>query len=118
MARSRYYGPDGNLTLTPCEVARYLPSDNKFEVQWVHNGKRKLVSRLNLLFDEEAQSKFTYRVGQAKALRFAFEADIRYFLFSMETIDGNTLTTSEAVFHESLMRKRCRAAPPSQPSSL
>ena len=81
-ARSKFYQVGGTDALLPCEVVRYHPEDGKFEVQWVHTGKRKLCTRLNLLFDDESESKFHERVAAAKELRARFEAEARYYLFS------------------------------------
>ncbi|KAL1514588.1 hypothetical protein AB1Y20_003682 [Prymnesium parvum] len=86
MARSRYHGADGKVSMFECDVVRYLPEEAKFEIQWIHNGRRKTVTRLNLLFDDELESKFTERVH--------------------ETIDGNSLTTSDAVLNELHFKKR------------
>ena len=70
-------------------MVRFHPDDGKFEVQWVNTGKRKLCTRLNLIFDEESEAKFFERVAKAKALRAAFEADARYFLFTTEQVGPN-----------------------------
>ena len=70
------------------QVVRYHPEQAKFEVQWVHTGKRKLCTRLNLLLDDESESKFHERVEAAKRLRARFESDARYFLFCTEQVRG------------------------------
>lgn len=85
-ARSKFYQVGGTDALLPCEVVRYHPEDGKFEVQWVHTGKRKLCTRLNLLFDDESESKFHERVAAAKELRARFEAEARYYLFLTEQV--------------------------------
>ncbi|KAL3912453.1 MAG: hypothetical protein SGPRY_008335, partial [Prymnesium sp.] len=71
MARSRYHSAEGKLSLLECEVVRYIAEEAKFEIQWLHNGRRKLVSRC-----------------------------------AYETVDGNTLTTSDAILNEVQMKHR------------
>ena len=88
-ARSKFYSVGGKDALLPCEVVRYHPEEAKFEVQWVHTGKRKLCTRLNLLFDDESESKFHHRVAAAQELRAKFEADARYYLFLTEQVRTN-----------------------------
>ena len=86
-ARSKFYGPGGRKSsMEPCEVIKFHPLEAKFEVKWVHTGKHKLCTRLNLLFDEELEPKFWERVHKSLALRARFEADARYFLFSTEQV--------------------------------
>ena len=106
-ARSKFYSVDGGDALLPCEVVCYHPAEGKFEVQWVHTGKRKLCTRLNLLFDDESESKFYERVEKAKALRAAFEADARYFIFTTEQVGPNTAVSDlSAVLDEYRLQDR------------
>ena len=54
--------------MEPCEVIKFHPLEAKFEVKWVHTGKHKLCTRLNLLFDNELEPKFWERVHDASRL--------------------------------------------------
>ena len=106
-ARSKFYQVGGTDALLPCEVVRYHPEDGKFEVQWVHTGKRKLCTRLNLLFDDESESKFHERVAAAKEMRARFEAEARYYLFLTEQVAANAnLSDVSAVLDEEALKRR------------
>ena len=45
MARSKYHGIDGTVSLMPCEVVAYHADELKIEIQWLHNVRRKRVTR-------------------------------------------------------------------------
>jgi hypothetical protein len=44
-----------------------------FEIEWTSNGKKKLVSRLNLRFEDEDPKNFAMRLQTAHELRLVFE---------------------------------------------
>ena len=76
-------------------------------MQWVHTGKRKLCTRLNLLFDGEDEANFHARVAKATVLRAQFEADARYFLFTTEQIGQHAVVSDlSAVIDESALKRR------------
>ena len=51
----------------------YNAAEGKFLIVWVESGKKKPVSRLNLLFDDEDKTNFQNRIEAAFQFRFYCE---------------------------------------------
>ena len=107
-ARSKYYASGGKTSsMLPCEVVRYHAEEAKFEIQWVHTGKRKLCTRLNLLFDLESEVKWRLRCEKATELRAQFEAAMRYHLLATEQLGVNvSLSDVSEVLDEARLMHR------------
>lgn len=59
----------GNSEWKECVIESYNKSRRIFVIRWVSNGRRKEVSRINLLFEKEPTEKGDLRYQQAKEKR-------------------------------------------------
>eukprot|EP00002_Diphylleia_rotans_P015940 TRINITY_DN308_c0_g1_i6.p1 TRINITY_DN308_c0_g1~~TRINITY_DN308_c0_g1_i6.p1 ORF type:complete len:4231 (+),score=876.63 TRINITY_DN308_c0_g1_i6:183-12875(+) len=64
-----------------CKVISYDESDFSFQVEWCDTGKRKTVTRLNLLFDTESEQEFENRARRANERRKVAEAELRLQMY-------------------------------------
>ena len=87
LARSRFRGTQGQLSWLACEVLQYEAASGRFELAWQSSGKRKWASRLNLIFDEEDESKFHARVAAAKQLRAHVEEATRCDFYARHEVN-------------------------------
>jgi hypothetical protein len=54
LAKSRWNSADDNTQhMKECEVIKFLPQEDLFTIEWLHNKKRKKVARFNLQFLKE-----------------------------------------------------------------
>jgi len=49
-AKSRWFYANGESEFKQCEVVRYLPDEELYEIKWLSNESTKKVSRFNLIF--------------------------------------------------------------------
>ena len=66
------YNEDQNASgyeMRQCEVARYIDSEELYEVRWLCNGQYKKVVRFNLVFVREDQEAFLRRMAEAERMR-------------------------------------------------
>jgi hypothetical protein len=49
-----------------CEVLKYLPKEELYEIKWLINDTVKKVSRFNLIFANEDEKEFYKRIEEAK----------------------------------------------------
>ena len=66
-ARSRFRGSAGQISWLPCQILKYDPDTSMFQIVWSDTSKTKWVTRLNLIFDSESESKFRSCVATAHA---------------------------------------------------
>ena len=50
LAKSKWFFANGESEFKECEVIRYLPDEELYEVMWLSNASTKKVSRFNLVF--------------------------------------------------------------------
>eukprot|EP00002_Diphylleia_rotans_P012132 TRINITY_DN2375_c0_g1_i1.p1 TRINITY_DN2375_c0_g1~~TRINITY_DN2375_c0_g1_i1.p1 ORF type:complete len:4335 (+),score=913.34 TRINITY_DN2375_c0_g1_i1:198-13202(+) len=77
-AFSKYFATDGSWTWEPCRVIGYDRAERRFVIEWQHSKKKKHVSRLNLIFNNEDRSKFSQRLESALFNRQIAESQLRY----------------------------------------
>jgi hypothetical protein len=75
---SRWYDLNGNCHWKKCRVMGYNENIERWEIEWLHNNRRKEVSRINLYFEGESKPAFERRVAQAHKYRKLSEVYYRY----------------------------------------
>jgi hypothetical protein len=48
---SKWQDLEGKAEWKKCRVIEYIKDKERWEIEWLHNGKRKIVSRNNLYFE-------------------------------------------------------------------
>ena len=77
-ARSLWHFGDGTSEWKDVQVLALNEADESFIIEWVHNGKQKKASRLNVCFHEEDLKRHEERRQQALDNRARIEAIMRY----------------------------------------
>lgn len=75
---SKYYQNNGEFEWQRVQVVGYNYEQDKYEVEWEKNGKRKLVTRINLRFEEENEEDFARSLKIAEHYRHLSEVFIKY----------------------------------------
>ena len=75
---SRWYDLSGNNNWKKCRVLGYNNSIERWEIEWLHNNKKKEVSRINLYFEGESKANFERRVALAHKYRALSEVYYKY----------------------------------------
>jgi hypothetical protein len=75
---SRWYDLAGICLWKKCRVVGFLEEVQRWEIEWLHNNRRKEVSRINLYFQGESKAAFERRVAQAHKYRKLSEVYYRY----------------------------------------
>lgn len=87
IAKSKYY-TGASYVFTPCFVLEHDPADNSYLIRWEQTKNTKKVKRLNLLFNQDDESKWVERVNKAVVRRQQAEKQMRYWL-EVEKIEDN-----------------------------
>jgi len=75
---SRWYDLEGKSCWKKCRVLRYIEESGRWQIEWLHNGKQKEISRINLYFEGENRNLFEMRVATAEKYRKLSEVYLRY----------------------------------------
>lgn len=79
LAKSKWFYSNGESDYQGCEVLRYLPTEELYEIRWLSNNTVKKVSRFNLIFLREDEEAFNRRVEEAKRYREDAELIMKYY---------------------------------------
>ena len=69
MGYSKWININGTNTWKNCRILGYSTSQERWEIEWLHNTSKKFVSRNNLYFEEEDKKKFDELIQRAEAYR-------------------------------------------------
>lgn len=79
LAKSKWFFANGDSEMRDCEVLRYLPKEEFYEIKWLVNDGIKKVSRFNLIFEREDEELFHKRIEEAKHHREYAELIMKYY---------------------------------------
>eukprot|EP01105_Mastigella_eilhardi_P025496 TRINITY_DN6953_c0_g1_i1.p1 TRINITY_DN6953_c0_g1~~TRINITY_DN6953_c0_g1_i1.p1 ORF type:complete len:4254 (+),score=1253.29 TRINITY_DN6953_c0_g1_i1:29-12763(+) len=97
-ACSRFFEKDNSWKWAPCTVLSYDQQKEMYLVEWDENKRQKLVSRLNLRFDEENVETFNMRLDNAIRCRTYYEARMgRQARLSVKDLTGTSDVPSAAL---------------------
>jgi hypothetical protein len=75
---SRWYDLNGASSWRKCRVLGFNERVQRWDIEWLHNNRRKEVSRINLYFEGENRSSFDRKVASAHHYRKLSEIYTRY----------------------------------------
>jgi hypothetical protein len=114
-AVSRWWQPDGECVWRPCKVMSVDNEGIMFSIEWAGNGRKKVVSRLNILFQGEQEQMLDQVMFAARAMhniniQSAAESERERQLLMKEEAAGNSCDLPDHIVHGIVMRLGLRPA--------
>ncbi|KAJ1562907.1 hypothetical protein HK096_003550 [Nowakowskiella sp. JEL0078] len=99
-----YPDSDSDWEWAKCLVLDFSSEKNMFLVEWKDSGQKKLVKRLNLLFEAEDHENFYRRIEYAIKMRDYFEKFCEHTHFIMQVEDDLVCQFPENIKHSLLSK--------------